>query len=103
MSKVLGMENPGLKKRIAVHLEGLNGAGISMGEIISQMDLDKALAAEVSSALYKLRKEGCLRVSEGSATSGLGRRVVRLYGWLAEPVVVVGTPHPLNSLFLRRG
>lgn len=108
MSRGLGKETVGLKKRITCALQALEQTqAVSMGELISMLDLDKALASEVSSALYKLRQEGRLRVSEGTATSGLGKRVVRRYSWLAEPVAVrvvaIPAPHPLNSLFLRRG
>jgi hypothetical protein len=109
----IGKEAMGLKKRIAVLLESLGeGEGLSMGEIIARLDLDKSLASEVSSALYKLRGQQKVAVFEDKATSGLGRRVVRRYRWAGEasarPKTVTKweqpavAAHPLNSLFLRR-
>ena len=104
----IGKVNTGLKKRITVLLQGLDeGRALTMGALIVELDLDKRFASEVSAHLYRLRSEGKVATFDGPATSPKGRRVVRFYKWVkqvepAEVKRVLPTPHPLNSLFLRR-
>lgn len=84
----LGKEQVGLKARIGRLLEAIGRNSMTMGEIIDRLDLDKTQAGEVSSALYKLRRQGVIECFEGEASSNMGRRMVKRYRWvLVLPVI----------------
>ncbi|OXE36635.1 MAG: hypothetical protein CGW95_06595 [Phenylobacterium zucineum] len=81
----------GLKARVAAVLEASGAVPLTMGEIIAQAGIDKTLAGEVSSALYKLRNGGQVKTIRGESSSKNGPRFVRRYLWA---VKVVAKPAP---------
>ena len=58
-----------------------------MGEIIEALDIDKTTAGEVSSALYRLRQQGTVLSFESTATSNLGKRMVKRYRYVRTGVI----------------
>jgi len=84
----IGARSPTLKWRILNLLESVGRNSLSMGLIISRLDLDKGQAAEVSSLLYGLRARGLVDCFEGPADSAMGPRTVRRYRWAGVTVAV---------------
>lgn len=78
------MKEPGLKARIEALLKSKSAEKLTMGEIIHQLDIDKRLASDVSSALYKLRGQGLVRTLRGPSSSNKGPRYVRVYQWVPQ-------------------
>ncbi|MCA0214529.1 MAG: hypothetical protein LCH79_15295 [Proteobacteria bacterium] len=60
---------------------GVTRTGLTNGEILTALDLDKTRNGEVSAALSKLRNEGKIRTDSGPASSTRGRRYVKRYRW----------------------
>lgn len=82
----------GIKKRVSDALEDAEGRLMTMGEVMRAADIDKRLANEVSSALYKLRNQGLIETVTGPTTAVMGRRLVRMYRWV-DP----STPRPQKT------
>jgi hypothetical protein len=76
-----------LKKRAESPDKTISERGLSMGEIIRALDLDKTFSALVSAALHKLRNEGTIIAVRGPATSARGPRYVKLYRASKRPPV----------------
>ena len=91
------VEYVGVKKRIA-ELLAMHSVGLTMGEIIFKLNLDKTYSSDVSSALSKLRGQGIVSVTTGPAVAARGRRYVKKYR-----IVVKATAVKNNStdIFLR--
>jgi len=75
----------GIKGRVALVLEQSGAVALTMSEIMSQAGIEKTMANEVSSALYKLRNQGKVKTIRGEATSKNGPRFVRRYLWAIKP------------------
>ncbi len=58
--------------------------GLTIGEIVRALDLDKTRNGDVAAALIKLRSEGLVSFETGPATSTLGPRFVKRYRWKAK-------------------
>ena len=69
----------GVNKRVRDALEDSEGAALSIGEVMARADIDKRLAGDVSSALYKLLASGVVLSEIGPSSSNLGRRFVKRY------------------------
>ena len=69
--------------------------GLTMGEIIRALDMDKTFAGVVSAALHKLRGEGKVIGVRGPAISARGPRFVKLYRWSKKPPK--STPPPVHD------
>ena len=78
----------GVNKRVRDALEDSDGAALSIGEVMARADIDKRLAGDVSSALYKLLASGVVLSEIGPSSSNLGRRFVKRYRWVGKVVVV---------------
>lgn len=63
--------------------------GLTNGEILNALDLDKTRNGEVSAALSKLRNEGKIRSDSGPASSTRGRRYVKRYRWALKGSIVI--------------
>lgn len=85
----------GVMKRVREVLQDCEDGGLTMSELMARADIPKTRANEVSSALARLLGNGLIEVAERSATSRMGRRIVRGYVWISVAVVVeVEQPRP---------
>lgn len=73
----------GIKARVEKALREAEGRSLTMGEVMAAADIDKRLAAEVSSALYKLRNRGLVKDVRGASSAKSGPKFVRRYVWVA--------------------
>lgn len=79
--------------------------GLTNGEILKVLDLDKTRNGEVSAALHKLRNEGKIRSDSGPATSALGRRYVKRYRWAGKTSHIIPATQDMElrrALSMRR-
>jgi DNA-binding IscR family transcriptional regulator len=77
---------PGIKAKVRAVLESAE-APLSMGQIMATGDIAKTSAADVSSALHKLRGAGLVKTTRGPSSSPRGPKFVKLYAWLKKPTV----------------
>lgn len=82
----------GIKGRVALVLERSGTVALTMSEIMHQAGIEKTLANEVSSALYKLRNQGKVKTVRGESTSKNGPRFVRRYSWAVKVQAKVVAP-----------
>ena len=75
----------GIKGRVAAVLEASGVQALTMSEIMAKAGIEKTMANEVSSALYKLRNQGKVKTVRGESTSKNGPRFVRRYSWATKP------------------
>lgn len=86
----------GLKRKVAQVLQGQERA-MTMGELMLAADVSKAFAADVSSALDKLVRQGLVEFKRGPATARSGPRLVRRFIWVvAGPEAKGGPQTPAN-------
>lgn len=55
--------------------------GMTIGELVRALDIDKTRCGDVSATLHKIRNEGKVFVTTGPATSAKGPRFVKRYRW----------------------
>lgn len=78
----------GIKARVEKALREAEGS-LTMGEVMTVADIDKRLAAEVSSALYKLRNRGLVKDVRGASSAKSGPKFVRRYVWVAKAATTI--------------
>ena len=69
--------------------------GLTLGEIVRALDLDKTRNGDVAATLIKIRNEGNLLMTRGPATSVKGPRWVTRYRW--RKVADKTKPAPLSD------
>ena len=55
--------------------------GLTLGEIVRALGLNKTMNGDVAAALHKLRTEGKVRFDTGPRSSATGPRFVKRYSW----------------------
>lgn len=71
---------PGVMAKITVALKVAQGP-VTMGELMILADITKTSAAEVSSALYKLRHQGKVKAIRAPSSAKAGPAFVMRYLW----------------------
>jgi hypothetical protein len=61
--------------------KAVSESGLTLGEILRAMNLDKTRNGDVSAALHKLRTEGHVAFDTGPRSSATGPRFVKRYRW----------------------
>lgn len=103
----MGSRDQGITARVAKALEK-STEPLAMGALMAAAGIEKTSAAEVSSALYKLRHQGKVRTVRGPSSSPNGPQFVRRYVWVVKAAPVVknastAAVSPLSGLGLIRG